>query len=123
MDKGKQITDNFENVISITKAWLGKELHVNVELTNRNFDRHATTYSIFTFILKDVRGRISGGRIMFSGETELVEIGVDCTTEVEKGGKRLILTEQIRDSNHGHTELKRRLILELTNETAQLPQV
>ena len=54
---------------------VGKNLVLTESITDREFDRHGTTMTIFSFTLKSVTGRISGGRLMLNGlNEELYEI-------------------------------------------------
>lgn len=73
-----------ESIIEITEKWKDQKINIKISLTDRDFDRHGTTFTYFSMIFNSFYIRTSGVRMMFSGKNnELVEISTDFLTQVE----------------------------------------
>jgi hypothetical protein len=117
MTHQQQLLEWTESIIEITEKWKDKKINVQISLTDRDFDRHGTTYTYFSMIFKSCFMRISGGRLMFDGtNNELVEIAVGDIITVDflenNEKNEIIVLEKLGKNNLGHDIIRRvKLIL------------
>jgi hypothetical protein len=71
--------ESFKNIFEYLRTLIGNRLQVRESITDRgNYDRHGTTFNLFSFELVEVSFRLSGARIILSGKNEeQYEIGMD----------------------------------------------
>ena len=121
MTRPQQLLNWTESIVETTEQWKNKKISVQITLTERDFDRHGSSYTHFSMIFKSCFMRTSGGRLMFDGtDNELVEVAVGDliavdfleNTENNNAKNEISMTEKIGKNNFGHDIIRRvRLIL------------
>ncbi len=117
MKSQQQFIQWIESIIKITEKWKNKKINIDINLTDRNFDRHGSSCIYFSMIFNSFSIRTSGVRMMFDGKNnELVEVSTDFLIEVKitesKIKNEIILTEKL-GKNDLHQNIFRRTILSL----------
>lgn len=109
------IPNNLETILNSLQTTVGKEIAVRIILTDRNFDRHGSTYSEFRMNVDEVLSRFSGGRIMISGTNSLVEMDVKRVQEYfEESSKEIRWIEQLTGEQTKGNTLLRSVTLSIT---------
>ncbi|WP_338789971.1 hypothetical protein [Bernardetia sp. MNP-M8] len=116
MTRQQQLIAWTESILDITQRWKNKNIHVKISLTDRDFDRHGTSFTHFSMIFNSFYIRTSGVRMMFSGKNnELVEVSTDFLTQVEIIENNLenliIFTEKLGESDLKQTIFRKTTLL------------
>ncbi|MFK7757257.1 MAG: hypothetical protein AB8B53_10040 [Flavobacteriales bacterium] len=84
---------------------IGKEIKLRIALSanETNFDRHFSSFSRLEFILTSLQARISGARLMFSGEKQHFEIALDHLIKLEKKDQQIEFIEAYSEKIYRRT--------------------
>lgn len=84
---------------------IGKTIHFSESICTHTdlFDRHFTTYSSTEFELISLSARISGARIMFTGEQLIYEICIDNIVQLNELNREYVLLEAYSEAIYRRT--------------------
>ncbi|WP_375559017.1 hypothetical protein ACE193_14900 [Bernardetia sp. OM2101] len=100
MTRQQQLIEWTESIIKTTQKWKDKKIKIQVSLTDRDFDRHGSSFISFSMIFKSFYIRTSGVRMMFGGtNNELVEVSTDFLIQVESTENQIICTEKLGEND------------------------
>ena len=96
-------------------TWLGElknqviEIEELISVNGENYDRHLTTRSNISMILKNFGVRFSGGIAMLQSDCQDYEFRIGATTAILRTDYEITVTEKLSESVFRRTRIKNKI--------------